>query len=107
MAILYAGSDRPSQSRNPQLQVVNLAHASATCNNSDLWRGPLLDATQQIDKFDGYRQKVDLDPKTTLAAVFIGTNDLSFFVAQDQGRPANSDWLPRETTVQAIAGCVK
>ncbi|SPO40797.1 uncharacterized protein PSFLO_06279 [Pseudozyma flocculosa] len=65
--------------------IQNLAQSAATCDNAVFPRAPINDVGQQIDLLKtNYNttqplDKIQTDPATTWAAIFIGTNDISFY----------------------------
>ncbi|KIJ54407.1 carbohydrate esterase family 16 protein [Sphaerobolus stellatus SS14] len=96
------------------IRVVNLAFSGATCNNTDFPRthqqsfnGTVVDpdVTSQIQMYLDLKDPSIRTPATTVAAIFIGTNDLGFFL-QVFRNPNTADILPPGVQITNEANCV-
>lgn len=86
------------------VKVQNYAVAGATCSNSLFNRTILPAVDQQIQQFAS-RNGSSQDFSNTVAAVFIGTNDVSFFVNEFQYNPPTSILAPGRS-IEDAAQCV-
>ncbi|KAN0061542.1 hypothetical protein ACQY0O_006389 [Thecaphora frezii] len=68
-----------------QWRIQNLAQSSSTCDNAVFPRAPIFDVGQQIDLLKtnyntaAAASKIQTDPNSSWVAIFIGTNDISFY----------------------------
>ncbi|KAF8523199.1 hypothetical protein JB92DRAFT_3110169 [Gautieria morchelliformis] len=96
------------------IRVVNLAFSGATCNNTDFPRthqgsfnGTVVDpdVSSQIEKYVALNDPSMKDPEQTVAAIFIGTNDLGFFLQVFRDNET-TDILPQGVQITNEADCV-
>ncbi|KAF8582813.1 carbohydrate esterase family 16 protein [Ramaria rubella] len=109
------GLQWPETVRNiSDIRVVNLAFSGATCNNTDFPRthqgsfnGTVVDpdVTSQIQQYIALKDPSIKTPDETVAAIFIGTNDLGFFL-QIFRNNETSDILPPGVQITDEANCV-
>jgi hypothetical protein len=96
-------------------KVETLAFSAATCNNTATDRGVIKDVGEQIDllrnRFNTTAPVRSLreiyNPATTIAAIYIGTNDLSYFLSDlSEADPNVKSNTPRNGNFLELSDCV-